>query len=204
MLKFEKIPRSKAIGLTLRKKTARWTKELGFALLGVTLFHVAFYFIFSIKTPLPDKETLNLQEIAVVFESSYLAKEVDLTLPQPFFLTLDPPPVSQIPSLIAHRKPLQEELYLGPKPLQKGISEAYVRGPFAQAVPAPVLEKLPSPEEALLSIRSDTKGKIFWFEWLKKTSNPDIDRALEKWVKGLQLSVEAAFSPQTLELRLHP
>ena len=202
MLRLERARHSKVLGIKLRKKEPLWTKELWIAAAAALLFHLAFPFLFSIKALTHEASPLQ-PKVPVAADRPLSTAPLTLTLDPTHPTGFQPPPSPPFPNL--SRASTSDLL----RPLdgkKRGNSfSAYLRGPYPkQILDKPLLPEIEEEALLLISLRSDNSGRLFWYEWLRKSDYPALNRAVETWIKTLPFDAEGAFETQILEVHLIP
>jgi len=198
MLRFERNPYSKTLGLKLREKNSLWSHEFILALLFALALHFSFPFLFKIKS-LTSPQVFTLPKIKVVTESH--AGPLLLDIKQTAEFGFDPPPGIQISPLIIKTISPFSLIQLDRNQVHAKLS-AYIRGEYPQKLDLEKILVINNEKEffAEINIRTDQQGKLFWYDWLKKPQNLEITKNIEALIKTLTFDKKSAFLPQTLEI----
>lgn len=199
MLKFERTPYSKTLGIKLRNKNSLWSREFLIALSIGLFLHLAFPLLFKIKEIAP-LNNFTLPTIKVKTEA--FSGPVVLETQETFASLFTPPPSPELSHLVFKKH--APESYINFATIKKTAPQlsAYLRGENAQKLwPTFLLDdKLEGEFLAEISLRSDQKGKLFWFDWIKKPGKAEIVKKIESWIKTLTFPESAAFIDQKLEI----
>lgn len=199
MLRFEK-NNSGSIGIKLRDKKCVWTIDLLLALSAALFLHLLAPFIFSIKSISPEKN-ISPPSILVLTDSFSLPLQLDM---QETDNNILPPPIRPLLSLshtVASRR--ENLMQFGFIPKKRERIKAFLRGSAAKLLNINDLlppNDLKEESGVTLSIRSDDKGELFWYDWIQKPTNFQLQKEIERWIKLQNFSKDQAFYPQLIEL----
>lgn len=203
MLRLERERNSKTLGVKLRKKNPLWSRDLAIAL-GIALFlHLSSTILFRIKAPWHESSQSS-RKVQVVTDkiSSKTPLSLDLSRDK---IALTKPPVREYPKWETPLTTPESHLTLEPVNRKHHFVEAYLRGPFPKKmVNLPRGLQADDEVQVILSLRSSLDGKLFWYEWIKKSPFSDFNKLIENWIKTISFSSEAAFETQILEVNYHP
>lgn len=199
MLHFEKNISNK-IGLKLRAQGFLLKKELLVAF-GIALgLHLMAPFLFTIQKSAPPS-IFKSEKIVTYTEKGLF--QVALNLDPEKGALIELPPRHPFP--YKDRQFLLEDIEANLTPQKSSFkSAAYIKASTSYTLELPPSIYSEKEEPLSMTLRSDEQGKLFWFEWIQKSSLSDLNKAIEEWVKTLTLKRDDAFIQQTLELHLYP
>ena len=199
MLRFEKHRRSHALSLRFHKKTGLWTRELTLAALIALAFHLTGLLLFRIESNFFEN-FLPPPSGIVTTERIRGGPSLDVTVSDPLLKNMEPPPPPSLPPLGRGR--VEAKLPISLDFSQKPIRKAYLRAPFPESWAFNYDQKVP--DRALLSVRSDTDGNIFWYDWLETPSQDSFKAFLQTWLLHIRFKPENAFHTNLLEVHFSP
>lgn len=197
MIHFEKNPFSNLLKLTISPKNHFWTKELTLALLTALIVHIGSFFLFSIQTADSNDSPL-MPPIWVAIDKFSHPLEIDLTEELPSYIA--PPPSMPLPLFSSTLSSVESLIVLEKERRSFFQTKAFLRGLFPNELSVPSLSSHFKEDYAKITLRSDEKGSVFWFDWIKKPQDTTLYTSLENWIKALTLPTESAFVPQLIEV----